>query len=127
MTDRMTSPRRNNSISLLFDRHLPSKISKLEMRSYQFLYSLFPYPQDHNRTIFAGLPSLKEWKEKYVYVGYTEDVTFLGFTNALSTHINPYTVADSYPELDAYVGLLCTGGPFDHRLYCDSCRLHQLS
>nr|GMD40893.1 hypothetical protein Iba_chr10aCG13780 [Ipomoea batatas] len=80
----------------------------------------------HNCTIFVGLPSLKNWKEKYMYVGYTEDVTLLGFTSSWSNHITHYT-ANPYRELDGHVDLLCTGGPFDHRSYYDPCYLHQLS
>lgn len=80
----------------------------------------------HHHTIFAGLPSLKNLKENFLYVSYKDEITLLGFTNTWLSHITAYT-AESYPRLDAYPDLLCAGGPFDYCSYCHTVHLHQLS
>nr|GMD20395.1 uncharacterized protein LOC109173927 [Ipomoea batatas] len=87
--------------------------------------SILHFAPVHHHTIFVDLTSLKKWKEKFIYVSYTDDIILLGFTNTWSLHIT-YTT-EPYPGLDAHADLLCAGGLFDHHSYSHLVYLHQLS
>nr|GLL31170.1 hypothetical protein Itr_chr07CG06180 [Ipomoea trifida] len=116
------SPRRNRCLEVEVSRSLA-----LFLRLFPIGHtnSILHFAPVHHHTIFVDLPSLKKWKEKFLYVSYKDDITLLGFTNTWSSHIT-YTT-EPYLGLDAHADLLCAGGLFDHRSYCHPVYLHQLS
>lgn len=81
--------------------------------------SILHFSPVHHHTIFAGLPSLKNQKEKFLYVSYTDDITLLGFTNTWSSHIAQYTRVPTQNQIPIWIwcaleGLLiiaCTAIP----------------